>query len=353
MADTRIEWAQKVWNPVTGCTKISSGCQNCYAERMAKRLRGRCGYPAEDPFRVTLHPERLEEPLRWRKPSKIFVCSMGDLFHEAVPDDFIARVWHTMAINQEHVFQILTKRPDRMAKWIDRVGDYQGYKTHNGEPHKADGGSGIVVGFRKWPLPNVWLGVTVENQEQADKRIPILLQIPAAVRFVSVEPMLGPVDLTRVGGDWHGYGRIDALNGRRNIEEYIFEYSLRWKTERCEKIDWVVCGGETGPNARPMHPDWVRSLRDQCQSAGVPFFFKSWGEWVCRPWSSDNGRKRELCLGMDGTSVYTQVGHMMGFRKPGEALMVRVGKKAAGRFLDGREWNELPGRPVGGCHGES
>ena len=307
MGNTRIEWTEKSWNPVTGCTKISPGCQNCYAERMAKRLRGRCGYDADEPFRVTLRPERLVDPLLWRKPSKIFVCSMGDLFHEAVPDDFIARVWNIMAISQEHVFQILTKRPDRMAKWIDRVGDYQGYKTRNGEPHKADGGSGIVVGYEKWPLPNVWLGVTAENRPMWDERVNILKQLEAAKRFVSYEPALGSL------------GEVD-LSG----------------------LDWVICGGETGPDARPVHPDWMRGLRDQCQSAGVPFFFKSWGEWVCRPWSSDNGRKRELCLGMDGTSVYAQVGHMMGFRKPGEALMVRVGKKAAGRLLDGQEWNEMP-----------
>ena len=327
MGNTKIEWADRVWNPVTGCTKISPGCQNCYAERMAKRLRGRCGYDADEPFRVTLHPERLEEPMRWLKPSMVFVCSMGDLFHDDVPDEFIHRVFATIGQCPQHTFIILTKRPKRMKAFIE---DYYAYKSPSGDEQ------GLHI------QPNVWLGVTAENQEMADRRIPILLQIPATVRCVSVEPMLGPVDLTRVGGDWHGHGRIDALNGRRNIEEYIFEYSLRWKTERCEKIDWVICGGETGPDAWPMHPDWVRSLRDQCQASGTKFFFKSWGEWVCRPWSSDNGRKRELCLGMDGTSVYAQVGHMMGFRKPGEALMVRVGKKAAGRLLDGREWNEMP-----------
>lgn len=304
MGNTRIEWAEKSWNPVTGCTKISPGCQNCYAERMSKRLRGRCGYPVEDPFRVTLHPERLEEPLRWRKPSMIFVCSMGDLFHEVVPKWMIWEVMDVILQAKQHTFLVLTKRPANMKRFYDWYYNGGGRTT---EPPK-----------------NLWLGVTAENQEEADKRIPILLQIPAAVRFVSVEPMLGPVDLDSyliVGTDHPG--------------------SIMRKG-----IDWVICGGETGPKARPMHPDWVRSLRDQCQSAGVPFFFKSWGEWVCRPWSSDNGRKRELCLGMDGTSVYAQVGHMMGFRKPGEALMVRVGKKAAGRLLDGQEWNEFP------CKGE-
>lgn len=316
---TKIEWVKNrdgsqglTWNPVTGCTKISPGCQNCYAERMAKRLRGRCGYPADDPFRVTLHPERLEEPLRWRKPSKIFVCSMGDLFHEAVPDDFIHRVFATIGQCPQHTFIILTKRPKRMKAFIE---DYYACESPSGNEQ------GLHI------QPNVWLGVTTENQEMADRRIPILLQIPAAVRFISVEPMLGDINIAGYLG-WNGLRRMgDGL-------------LYRWVAP---KIDWIICGGETGPDARPMHPDWVRSLRDQCQSAGVPFYFKSWGEWVCRPWSSDNGRKRELCLGMDGTSVYAQVGHMMGFRKPGEALMVRVGKKAAGRLLDGRTWEEMPG----------
>lgn len=326
---TKIEWVKNrdgsqglTWNPVTGCTKISPGCQNCYAERVSKRLRGRCGYPAEDPFRVTLHPERLEEPLRWRKPSMIFVCSMGDLFHEDVPRWIRFEVMDIILQAKQHIFLILTKRPANMKDF------FEWYYTKAGRTTET--------------IKNLWLGITAENQEMADLRIPILLQIPAVVRFVSVEPMLGPVDLTAVRlpdhlqPDW-AYGMpygitFDALQPN---ESHIYDSE--------NHLDWVICGGETGPDARPMHPDWVRSLRDQCQSADVPFFFKSWGEWVCRPWSSDNGRKRELCLGMDGTSVYAQVGHMMGFRKPGEALMVRVGKKAAGRLLDGRTWEEMPG----------
>ena len=296
---TKIEWCKnkdggqgKTWNPVTGCTKISPGCQNCYAERMSKRLRGRCGYDAENPFKVTLRPNRLEEPLRWRKPSMIFVCSMGDLFYEGVPFHYIYSVFITMKHCPQHTFLVLTKRPKRMKEFIV---DCYAYESPSGDE------KGVHI------LPNVWLGVTAENRPMWDERVNILKQLAAAKRFVCYEPALGSL------------GEVD-LSG----------------------LDWVICGGETGPHARPMHPDWVRSLRDQCQSAGVPFYFKSWGEWVCRPWSSDNGRKRELCLGMDGTSVYAQVGHMMGFRKPGEALMVRVGKKAAGRLLDGREWNEIP-----------
>lgn len=367
MGNTKIEWAEKVWNPVTGCSKISPGCENCYAERMAFRLRGRCGYPADEPFRVTLHPGRLEEPIHWWKPDTIFVCSMGDLFHEDVPFSYIAAVFGIMAkCIPHHRFIVLTKRPGRMKEFFEwlyaSAADLTARPFRRGVPYDDDKinlfvmqqareyGARIDV-MRCWPLSNVWLGVTAENQEMADKRIPILLQIPAAVRFVSVEPMLGPINLRK----WLFYQmrctKCKDTGWVTGLERPClwcnpggeFRSSVSPAEKFKPKLDWVICGGETGPDARPMHPDWVRSLRDQCQSAGVPFFFKSWGEWVCRPWSSDNGRKRELCLGMDGTSVYAQVGHMMGFRKPGEALMVRVGKKAAGRLLDGRTWEEMPG----------
>jgi len=225
MSRTKIEWTETTWNPLTGCTPISPGCAHCYARRMAQRLAGRCGYPAAPhEFEVTLHPERLSEPLGWKKPRRVFVCSMGDLFHESVPFEYIARVYGVMTLNQQHTFQVLTKRPYRAVDFIHWAEDR--YK------------------FARTPPPNIWLGATIENQEQADKRIPVLLQIPAAVRFVSVEPLLGPV------------------------------YPLDPQGVR---LDWVICGGETGPGARPMHPDWARSLRDQCAVAGVPFFFKKMG----------------------------------------------------------------------------
>lgn len=260
---TKIEWCKnkdggqgKTWNPVTGCTKISPGCQNCYAERVSKRLRGRCGYDAENPFKVTLHPNRLEDPLWWRKPSKIFVCSMGDLFHEDVPWEFIDQVFWTINQCKKHIFLILTKRPERMLY----------YMTPNPENIDEDD-----TPF--WPLPNVWLGVTAENQEMADKRIPILLQIPAAVRFVSVEPMLGPVDLTAVRlpdhlqPDW-AYGMpygitFDALQPN---ESHIYDSE--------NHLDWVICGSESGPNHRKTKIEWIRGLREQCISANVPFFLK-------------------------------------------------------------------------------
>lgn len=290
MAKTKIEWATHSWNPVTGCTPISEGCENCYARRMAKRLAGRCGYPAVDPFRATIHPERLDEPFRWKKPRRVFVCSMSDLFHKDVPDEFVWKVFDVMfeAGGDKHIYLILTKRPERMHKFIRNIEDWDSSEA-----------------------PHIWLGVTAENQQRADERIPILLQIPAAVRFVSVEPMLGLVDLTGIRFDRNtimnvleGCG-INRLSPCQSIPNAF-----------CEKIDWVICGGETGPGARPMHPDWVRSLRDQCQDSGVPFFFKQWGEFEYLRQGAKNG--------------------------DGKIVAHKVGKKRAGRLLDGREWNEMP-----------
>jgi protein gp37 len=302
MSKTRIEWADAVWNPVTGCSKVSEGCDNCYAERMSKRLAGRCGYPAANPFKVTFHEDRLGDPLRWRKPKRIFVCSMGDLFHDDVPDEFIARIWWVMgqcagyldpSRHRPHTFLVLTKRASRMKDWI------RGWC----EPHTRKRwveSFGAVYdwesGPRYWPdvLPNVWLGVTAENQETADKRIPMLLQIPAAVRFVSCEPLLGPVGLAAY-----------ISNG----------------------IQWVIVGGESGPDARTVHPDWVRSIRDQCIAAEVPFLFKQWGEW-CYPEQMPEDAYRAWDVHY-GTGDY----HNQPFG---------VGKKAAGRELDSRIWDEYP-----------
>jgi protein gp37 len=178
MSATKIDWADAVWNPLTGCSKVSPACDHCWAERMSKRLAGRCGYPAADPFAVAFHPDRLEEPLRWRKPRRVFVCSMGDLFHEDVTDDQLLAVFTTMAQPQarHHTFLILTKRPDRMREWFD---DARRAGLTLREGHGA-------------VLPNVWLGVTAENQAMADERIPALLDTPAARHFVSWSPNWGP-----------------------------------------------------------------------------------------------------------------------------------------------------------------
>ena len=259
MAATRIEYSDAVWNPVTGCSPVSEGCQHCYAGRMAYRLRGRFGYPVDEPFRVTLHPERLEEPLRWRKPRRIFAVSMGDLFHESVDEKYIAKVFAVMDLAKQHTFLILTKHPRRALELLTNenfqfhVGWFESQAIREfGLPEPKEIGP--------WPLRNVWVGVTAENQARADERIPILLQIPAVVRWVSCEPLLGPIILGRLVWFREGFDPPwfqEQFYGRR-------------------RIDWVVCGAETGPGARPCDPEWVRSLRDQCQAAGFPFFFKRW-----------------------------------------------------------------------------
>jgi protein gp37 len=234
---TTIEWTDATWNPVTGCTKISAGCDHCYAERFSERFRGTLGHPFETGFDLTLRPERLEQPLRWRTPRMIFVNSMSDLFHKEVPREFVARVFDTMERARWHTFQILTKRSSLMRDFLRKR-----YGAQRGPSH-------------------MWFGVSVEDGTKGS-RIRHLQAAPAGVRFLSVEPLIGPM------------GQID-LRG----------------------IDWVIVGGESGPGARPMHPDWVRELREQCIAQGVAFFFKQWG----------------------------------GFRP-----------KSGGRELDGREWNEFP-----------
>lgn len=206
----------------------------------------------------------------------------------------------------QHTYLILTKHPDILAKHIRNIEDWNSSE-----------------------VPHIWFGVTAENQEQADKRIPILLQTPTAVRFVSVEPMLGSIDFTRIGGDQFGWGRLDALNGLRYIRANALENGCEWENTPCTKLDWVICGGESGPGARPIHPDWVRSLRDQCQAAqaaGVPFLFKQWGEWYASyRMPMENLRKLPRHVFDDAVTVF------------------KTGKKAAGRLLDGRTWDELPG----------
>ncbi len=241
MADkSAIEWTDATWNPVTGCTKISPGCDNCYAERFAERFRGVPGHPYEQGFDLALRPARLHQPLAWRGPRMIFVNSMSDLFHKAVPRAFVGQVFDTMEAADRHVFQVLTKRSSRMRDFVNERYD------------------------RRAAPPHIWLGVSVEDGARLS-RVRHLRDTAAAVRFLSVEPLIGPI------------GRLD-LTG----------------------IKWVIVGGESGPHARPMHPDWAREVRDQCVRAGVSFFFKQWG----------------------------------GFRP-----------KSGGRLLDDQEWNEFPDLP--------
>lgn len=298
---TKISWTDFTWNPVTGCTPISEGCHNCYAEKVAKRFnRKHCsscygrgglaigssqdarepgfalcpecnGKMEHDYFEVQLHPYRLDAPLKRKKPSKIFVCSMGDLFHEDVSDYFILKVFETMAKCQQHMFQILTKRPRRMLELLREVT----FESRNDSFYALTNDMESIT-----PLPNVWLGVTCENQKAADERIPLLLQTPAAVRFVSAEPLLGLIDFERILKDKEV--EIDALNGKHGL--------IRPLQGKNEKIDWIIAGGETGPGARECREDWIKSIYDQCQAAKVPFFFKQYGKKFNREVLTGNGR---------------------------------------------------------------
>lgn len=372
---TNIEWATDVWNPITGCPgpKVSPGCAHCYAERMATtRLRGRMGYDAADPFKVTYHHDRYEAFLRARTHKRIFVNSMGDLFHPDVDQHELDCVFAAMLANEittgpSHDFMILTKRPDIMAEyfapgpdvllrrwgeagngWI-HVGDGDEYFSEYAEPHTIPQPDHErypnLLHKHLWPLPNIWLGGTVCNQTEADAKIPVLLSIPAAKHFVSVEPMLGDISLTSLSVGQND--DIDALRG-------IFRQSDHWNPNHsgCAmggKIDWVICGGETGPSARPMHPDWVRGLRDQCAAAHTPFFFKGWGEWCPR-------FNHDLC-GMDDsanmvdptenrwkTQEVTVSGETDLAKVPYREVdwMTRVGKRRSGRMLDGLEYSHIP-----------
>jgi protein gp37 len=261
MTKTTIEWATDVWNPTTGCTKVSPGCKNCYAERIANRFWGERKFSD-----VQCHPERLDQLRRWRKPRRIFVDSMSDLFHPDVPDDFIWKVFETMILgNRRHTYMILTKRPARMKAWFDVYQErFWNYHAPNQTPREY-----VTV---PWPDPCIWLGVSVENQQAADERIPLLLQTPAAVRFVSVEPMLEKIDLWKFATREETFGSMYDYRGE--YEFYQVAGFPKGKVKISEGIDWVICGCESGSGARPMELDWARSLRDQCQDAGVPFFLK-------------------------------------------------------------------------------
>lgn len=274
----------QTWNPIVGCSKISEGCANCYAEKMAKRLA--LIDPMSAYFEVydlmesawsgetALAYKAMEKPLGWKKPRAIFVGSMTDLFHENTPEEWIDRVFAVMALCPQHLFIVLTKRADRME-------EYMNSKQHRGDASLCravdafPANLGDRHGCLEWPLPNVWLGVTAENQAMADERIPHLLRTPAAVRFVSCEPMVGPVDLTDLvrTDDGPGEHHYSALECDVDVEDDVDFHGAT--------LDWVICGGESGSGARAMNPDWARGLRDQCQAAGVPFFFKQWG---AEPW---------------------------------------------------------------------
>lgn len=386
MADgTHIQWTNATWNLLTGCTLVDHGCDHCYAARLAAtRLQhhpSRAGLTrvnaagvAKFTGEVRFNEQWLDQPLRWTKPRRIFVCAHGDLFHESVPDDWIDQAFAVMALAPQHTFQVLTKRPERAREyfretkgWRSRIAGllndmkpsplwngnvYQGWQNLHGRP---DG------------LPNVWLGTSISDQSSADARIPELLACPAAVRFVSAEPLLGPVDLTRVGNlaaidnvfptlatphrrdmapEPISGAQIDAINGAgssclfyqtpNHMGGFSWEFPRRFP-----RLDWVICGGESGPGARPMHPDWARSLRDQCVAAGVPFFFKQWGEWGAGDGLGDEVDGCQFgCFDDAGQWVYP-VDQDWATRD--RLVMFRVGKKTAGRVLDDRTWDQMPG----------
>jgi len=280
---TKIEWTDETWNPVVGCSKCSPGCDNCYAERMAYRLAcmgqkkyqattGILGYMQGWNGKIYCDESALDIPLHWRKGRKIFVCSMGDLFHPSVPFEFIDKVFGVMFANPWHTYQILTKRPER---WIRYIQDNPARRLQD----------------QKY----IWAGITIEHPDYKN-RADILRQIPTAVRFLSIEPCLADM-------------------GELNLEE----------------LDQVIVGGESGPGARPLHPDWVRSIRDQCQDAGVPFFFKQWGEWEL---SCAQGTRESSDEGLYGYNCRKLI--------IGRDTFMRVGKKKAGCLLDGKEYKEIP-----------
>jgi protein gp37 len=293
---------------------------------------------------VRFNEQWIRQPLHWEKPRMIFVCAHGDLFHEGVPDEWIDRVFAIMADCPQHTFQVLTKRPERMLRYLrdlrteeDRRGQVAGWLKGN---HGLNGASSAIR-LNTYPLPNVWLGVSVENQKTADERIRLLLQAPAAVRWVSAEPLLGPIDLRP---EWLA---CQSEGQWLNIVEC--GHGL---------LRWMVAGGESGHNARPTHPDWLRSLRDQCSNApGVSFLFKQWGEWVPEPQVVANGQRFPMIepgmmryLWPDGHECNVgQFGNQEGDFEHGldnAERVYRVGKKAAGRHLDGRLWDEYPVRSL-------
>lgn len=372
MADkTGIEWTDATWNPVRGCSRVSEACRFCYAEDQAARIiksdRAR-GVPEGDgaydgllakggQWNGTIRTvaELLTQPLRWAKPRRIFVNSMSDLFHESLADDVIDRIFAVMALAPRHTFQVLTKRPERMQAYLstpNREGIIKGaaWELLGRMPKQSSEGMSA-----QWPLPNVWIGVSVEDQPSANERVPMLLSTPAAVRWLSMEPLLGAVDLERIqqsSGD-----TFSATYGWMEPGSLV----------RVRGVDWVVVGGESGPDARPMHPDWVDGLQAQCARAGVPFLFKQWGEWipVCEMSEeqlrkiyksnvkADNpedqstldelhGRACSVARGvlqLDGAVL--EVTDQQAF-KPGAMTVFKVGKRFAGRALGGQYSDGYP-----------
>jgi len=340
---TGIEWTDATWNPVRGCSRVSAGCMRCYAERVAARFSGP-GQPyhglarrAGDVYRlpngdhrsqveagwtgvVRIVPEHLADPLKWKRPRRIFVNSMSDLFHEDLPDDSIDQVFAVMIIGSRHTYQVLTKRAGRMRAYITTPGRHEAWSRHIARlaPHAAF--SGVTEDW--WPTHagHIWLGVSVENQDAADERIPELLRTPAAIRFLSCEPLLGPVDLRS-----HFAGHCPE-----------HDFASGFCTDRAhpgvQHLGWVIAGCESGPGARPCDVAWLRTLRDQCADSGVPYFLKQAREWPHGPRPFEGG----LPLAQPGTLYDDSItaGHGSK-RKPGGVV--------GAPYLDGVQHLAFPG----------
>jgi protein gp37 len=326
---TTIEWTNEVWNPTTGCNKVSRGCKNCYAEKMHKRLQGMKmpGYHRNFLEGAYPNPAALNRPLKWKRPKKVFLDSMSDLFHHNIPFEYVDKVFAVMALTPQHIYQILTKRPERMAEYMTSS-PTQRIERHLLTIHQTIPLNQRVHGYGKprWPLPNVWLGTSVENQAAADERIPHLLKCPAAVRFLSCEPLVGPVNFA-------------------SVPEEIDE-DARFAKRTLHGIHWVIVGGESGSKATPMHPDWARSLRDQCEQADVLFFFKQWGEYA--PLSKQH-LKLTHSMFPDGSTIAWGSSESKDLIKAMSSqdydtlsAYSKVGKHHSGRLLDGKEHNEYP-----------
>lgn len=314
---SKIEWTEQTWNPIIGCSKISDGCKNCYAEKMAVRLAcientQHYKHVVSNKWNGTTYFNipALEKPLKRKKPTTYFVCSMGDIFHETVPFRWVDEVLDIIEKCPQHRFIILTKRAKRMHDYWTWV-----YEFNDTVPSKKQ---------------NIIWGITAENQEQANKRIPWLLEIPCSCKMVSIEPMLGEVDLTKIidsDGD-----TIDCLNGKM--------YQKSCKVDKTfDIISWVIVGGESGSNARPMHPEWVKSIKDQCEKSNTPFFFKQWGEWKkvgecdnCKDSKYYDDRKCQILNISGGQGYHGELAY----------YMKKVGKKKAGCLIDGEEYKQFP-----------
>lgn len=371
---TKIEWTDASWTPIRAfnknvpsmvgwhCEHVTEACQFCYAEGLNKRLGTRFLFKPghRKNIEIFLDEKMLLAPLRWKRPRMIFVCSMTDLFADFVTDDMIDRMFAVMALCPQHTFQCLTKRPARMRTYLSRAaGDgKQDVRNHIAwesvaqvmthfapqwlrEETDGPNRSRAIAACAQWPLPNVWLGTSVHDQASSDEFVPLLLDTPAAVRFVSYEPALGPVDFTNhcAKGDAHGWSSI-------------------WKGNVVGRpaLDWIICGGESGTHARPIHPDWARSVRDQCASAGVAFHFKQWGEWIdwrqagAVSWSNATRFRKDgtytkivgQLRGPNGTLLFDGASLATSFPYQGGDPFVRIGKKRAGRLLDGRTHDEFP-----------